>query len=406
MKYPLLLALTLFLNFHIAYGQSKYQNGYFIDNTNKKTECLIKNIDWIHNPEAFEYKLATEDKPKKLTVHDVKEFGIYNTAKFIRAENLPLEISAHTGFDLSDSSQFDFVENTVFLKYEVEGPASLLSHEDKEKVNFFYSKGNGSPKPLLYKPFYIRPKIIAKNEQYKEELTKELSCTTSTLNTSNMRYSRSSLTNYFLAYNACVSGNNTATKVYQNQSKFNITLKGGVGFATQTFLDIKHEFFVPQVGIEVEYIFPRLHKKFSVLVDPNFSMANDENKASDLLYATYKYKGLNVPVGGRYYYHINSTSSLYTTAMFGIRFLAGTKRELHKKGYTSSSFTHTYDGNYQSSSFILSGGIGYRHGKRIRTEIKYTSDIDQQGGSPDAKKTISNQHRLQKIDLAIGYTIN
>ena len=39
-----------------SYSQIIFENGYFIDESNNRIECLIKNIDWKNNPTEFEYK--------------------------------------------------------------------------------------------------------------------------------------------------------------------------------------------------------------------------------------------------------------------------------------------------------------------------------------------------------------
>ena len=40
-----------------GFSQIKFENGYFINNSDEKIECLIKNKDWDDNPVKFNYKL-------------------------------------------------------------------------------------------------------------------------------------------------------------------------------------------------------------------------------------------------------------------------------------------------------------------------------------------------------------
>jgi hypothetical protein len=74
MKKQLLFLLTAILSFN-CYSQISYEKGYYIDNMNQKTNCLIKNIDWITNPTEFEYKLSENSESKKATIKSIKEFG-------------------------------------------------------------------------------------------------------------------------------------------------------------------------------------------------------------------------------------------------------------------------------------------------------------------------------------------
>ena len=76
-----LLAAILSLN---CYSQISFEKGYYIDNTNQKINCLIKNIDWKNNPTEFEYKLSKNSESKKTTIKTIKEFGIDNISKYIR----------------------------------------------------------------------------------------------------------------------------------------------------------------------------------------------------------------------------------------------------------------------------------------------------------------------------------
>ena len=66
-----------------SYSQISFEKGYYIDNDNKKINCLIKNIDWMNNPTEFEYKLPENDNSKRITIRSVKEFGVYNSSKYI-----------------------------------------------------------------------------------------------------------------------------------------------------------------------------------------------------------------------------------------------------------------------------------------------------------------------------------
>lgn len=79
----LLFAFITVLSFN-CYSQISFEKGYYINNANQKTDCLIRNIDWRNNPTEFEYILSGENEAKKANIKSVKEFGIYNISKYIR----------------------------------------------------------------------------------------------------------------------------------------------------------------------------------------------------------------------------------------------------------------------------------------------------------------------------------
>ncbi len=56
-----------------AFSQVRFEKGYFIDNQDKRTECLVRNVGWDNNPESFRYKLPTGDEILTAGIADVKE---------------------------------------------------------------------------------------------------------------------------------------------------------------------------------------------------------------------------------------------------------------------------------------------------------------------------------------------
>jgi len=78
-----LLILTLLLTIN-CYSQVAFENGYFIDPTNKKTDCLIENLDWKNTPLNFRYKLPGSDDIITADLKAIKEFAIHGQSKYIR----------------------------------------------------------------------------------------------------------------------------------------------------------------------------------------------------------------------------------------------------------------------------------------------------------------------------------
>ena len=60
-----LVALIFLLIAKCSFGQIRYENGYYIDNNNRRTECLIKNVDWGNNPKGFIFKKGNSSIPEK-----------------------------------------------------------------------------------------------------------------------------------------------------------------------------------------------------------------------------------------------------------------------------------------------------------------------------------------------------
>lgn len=69
-KQLLLIALFTILCAE-SYSQIAFEKGYFINESNKRVDCLIKNVDWRSNPKKFEYKLSQNDTVQEATVQTV-----------------------------------------------------------------------------------------------------------------------------------------------------------------------------------------------------------------------------------------------------------------------------------------------------------------------------------------------
>ena len=75
MKSKLLLFIIFFISI-TTNAQIIFEKGYFINNNNQKTECLIKNLDWRKNPTDYKYKLSQNDLAKVATISSVKESSL------------------------------------------------------------------------------------------------------------------------------------------------------------------------------------------------------------------------------------------------------------------------------------------------------------------------------------------
>ena len=151
MKKKLLLALTVIFAIN-SYSQISFESGYFINNSNQKTECFIKNIDWANNPTEFEYKLTEKSEKKKATIKTVKEFSIYDTSKYVRA-TINIDISRNSNDELSTTKKAIFKEEELFLKVLIEGKASLYLYKYSNLTKFFFSKDGSKTEQLIFKKY-------------------------------------------------------------------------------------------------------------------------------------------------------------------------------------------------------------------------------------------------------------
>ena len=99
----LLFLLTIISSIN-CFSQISYEKGYYIDNNNQKTNCLIKNIDWRNNPTEFEYKLSNNSESQKITIKSIREFGIDKISKYVRS-TVNIDVSSDILDNLSDNKK-------------------------------------------------------------------------------------------------------------------------------------------------------------------------------------------------------------------------------------------------------------------------------------------------------------
>ena len=205
-----------------------FDKGYFIDNENQRIECLIKNKDWLNNPEKFSYKSPTSVEKKEATIEDVKEFGVYNFSKYVR---YTVEVDTSTK-DLDDMSYEKgplFETRTVLLKVLVSGKATLLQYRNKGLVRYYLSKDGSQPKPLIYKTYKTSPKRYSWNNSFRQQLFAELTCDNITYkDLENIDYEERELINLFIKYNGCQQAEYINYEEKSKRNVFDLNLRLGM----------------------------------------------------------------------------------------------------------------------------------------------------------------------------------
>ena len=380
MKNQLILLLTIAFFSINSYSQSTFEKGYFINNNDQKTECLIKNNDWKSNPSSFEYKVSENSEIITTDIKSAKEFGIYTFSKYVRSL-VKLDKSSENINDLSTEKEPAFVEEVLFLKVLVEGKSNLYYYSDSNLQRFFYNKESATIEPLVYKKYLPTPYRIEENNQYKKQLWIDLKCPTIGVNSvENLRYQKNSLTNFFVEYNNC---NNSEVVKYERQEKkdlFHLTLnahlnRSSLSLYNSTFTRNKTTEFGPEMslgfGVEAEYIFPFNNNKWSVFVEPTYQYFNSEKITDDFYFpekkivSTVAYSSIEVPIGIRHYFFLkNKSKKLFVNAAYVFDFNFKSTLELYK-------LDSYYNSLVVSSLNNMAFGVGYKFKDKYRVETRY-----------------------------------
>jgi hypothetical protein len=332
------LSIFLFLIIHSTFGQIGYEKGYFIDNEDNKTDCFIYNKDWRNNPSIIKFKIEEEGAVATKDMDSVKEFGVYDGSKYIRA-SVRIDRSGDIASKLKPEYQPEWTDETLFLKVLVEGKASLFYYSEELVTKYFYSVGDSSINQLIYKR-YLVPEVstlsdpsykyvylgtnkpnIGVNRDYLKQLWLNVRCPENK-QVEDVEYNTPDLCRYFLAYNKC-SGNDYTD--YRNKSgKILFHLKVVPAFSI-TSLSILNTNYVNtmyssrnatfstkpgfSIGLASELVLPFNRNKWALLFEPTFLYYNDEKVLDGETLipetATIRYKSIEFPLGMRYYCYLN-----------------------------------------------------------------------------------------------------
>ena len=403
MRKQLLILLSTLISIQ-AYSQIIFEHGYFIDESDQKIECLIKNVDWNNNPKGFEYKLSSDGATQHADIQTVKEFVINDISKYIRA-NVKIDRSSGLMSNLSYERQPVFEEEQLFLKVLVDGKASLFQYTASNLIRFFYQVKDSEISQLVYKKFMLNHKV-AENNYFRQQLINDLKDQPiSNQDVERIKYSKESLTRFFLKYNQ----SNDSDFIYTQQKKqkrdlFNLTVRPGI-----TFIDLN--VFCPKAGynidanintqsmrfgLEAEIVFPFNKNKWSIIVEPTYQYCTYEQSPENLGYGEsgiiyVDYKSIEIPVGMRYYIFLNKSSKIFANVLYVPDF-SSKSSSLQVNAYSKYFLNVQSRGNFGY-------GAGYTFKNKYSIEVRYQT-----------KRDVLHSYQVwssnyNSISLNLGYTL-
>lgn len=396
--------LTGLITINSYYAQIKFEKGYLIDNSGTRKEILIKNQGWLNNPVNFEYKTDESSEIKKESINNIREFSIDGEQKYIRA-NVMIDRSSSNLNSMSYSKAPDLKSETIFLKYIIEGKATLLYYEDGGLRRYFYSIEKSEPEQLIYKPYYIDEGSIGYNEDYKKQINDHLKCETASVSLQNINYSTKDLTKIFNQYNQC-SGEQSVNYSIPDTKKnlFHLNIRPGITFSS---FDTTHQFIYTSVkndfgsytsfriGLELEYILPFNKNKWAIIAEPTYQyykgnkeIIEYENTSFEYRYlTTINYKAIEVPIGVRHYFFLNDHSKIFLNAAYAIGINLKSSLKFDKTEFDISS----------GYNFVF--GAGYKYNNKFSAEVRV-------GTSRSLLRNYTNiDSHYKTVSLILGYTL-
>lgn len=385
MKKYLLLFFGLILT-STCIAQITFDKGYYIDNSDNKVECLIKNMDWRNNPISIEYKLSEGSESFKVDINSVKEYGIYNISKYIR-RTVKIDKTSGNYSNLSYNKNPKFNDEQLFLRVLIEGESNLYEYMGDFGLRYFYNFKNSKIEQLVYKSYKTADNRIGKNNLFRQQLWKDLKCSTIKLDkVESLEYNRHSLINFFIRYNECSNSNSINYNYKQNKDLFNLTLRPRIRssfFSFENSADTyKNTNFGRDIGfgfgVEAEFILPFNKNKWGIIFEPTFQNFKSEKTtevgfsiSGGKLISEINYNYVEIPLGVRHYFFVNNNSKIFINISYVLSFSTNSKVQLKRDD--NSSLTST---EIQSPLNNLAFGIGYKLNDKFGLEINYQTSRD------------------------------
>ena len=326
----ILLVLTL-VNFLHLYAQKSYEKGYFINNTGIKTDCLIESKDWESSPKELYFKLTAESVLQKLSLDTISAFEIFGASKYI-SKTVQIDKSSSDINNLSPVKNPVWQTEKLLLKELVEGKASLYLYSEINLTRFFYSVNDSNLQQLVYKTYRATNDnleiFIGTNNNFRQQLYVDVNIPDYKFDLSKIMYEQKELEKYFEDYNAQFK---TTKKVLVKEKTkkdfFKAAIMVGVNYTNLKVVEVFHPinsqdfgaFISPLIGAEFEFNLPLARNNWSILLQPVYNskisgkLQNISHSDNQPIESEFSYQGIDIPLGVRYRYSLNSKLKVYAT---------------------------------------------------------------------------------------------
>jgi hypothetical protein len=378
MKKLLLICGLITVSILSVYAQVEFEKGYFIDESNQRIECLIRNLDWRNNPTKFDYKLSMETPVQEASIVTVREFGIVGVSKYVR-NTVGIDRSSIEINSLSGKRNPEFQEEQLFLKVLVEGEASLFMYLDGNLTRFFYRTNDSVAKQLIYKQFWADGSI-GHNNSFRQQLFDLLRCPSILMkDIEDINYRKKDLEQFFVKLNECVNSEYVTYEPPKSQKAFNLSVRPGVNYSN-LFVENKtipkeYDFgnqFNFRIGIEAEFGLPLNGNKWSFIIEPTYQHYKShltEKTVNTFVWekeSIVDYKSIELPMGIRYYFFLNDDSKLYANAAYILDFSFNSTMK-----FSISEYSEVYESLDYKSRRSLALGVGYKYLDKFSMEVRY-----------------------------------
>jgi outer membrane protein with beta-barrel domain len=277
-----------------------------------------------------------------------------------------------------------FSNEQLFLKVLVEGKASLFIYVNGNLKRFFYKTADSEINQLIHKRYLIKDKI-AYNNYFRQQLLSNLESEIITIqDVRHLKYYKKGLLKLFTKYNDDVNSIYSKNKPKQKKDLFNLSIRPGISVnnfkmhnSSSAWKDFEFDQQIDfKFGIETEFILPFNNNKWSIILEPTYQSYKSKKElitnevSGGVLYANIDYQSIEIPVGFRYYMHLNKNSKIFANISYLFDFNSDSYIVLSRENGS------TYDSLEIKPSGNIAFGMGYKFKDKYSFEIRYLTTRD------------------------------
>lgn len=324
----LILSSLLLMSFTL-FGQKLDQQGYIIKANGEKVDCYLSSSISRQNPTSFEYSLESNGEVLEGNLQNSIGFGVPNLYKYVKA-GVKIDQSSTKLATISNNENPEWKYQTVFLKVELQGKASLYSYLRGGSKRFFYNIDDEPIEQLVQKKYMATSTKMGTNNQYRRTLREKLDCEAMNLDDyRELKYSSVPLSDVFKKYNECANAEMEDFSKSSGKAEFRLKAKGGVNFESNSVdaqnsnlsVDFENQTSF-SFGAEFEIVWPFDNQKWSTILSPSFRSYKDEQEiftsslANNTQTVNNEFVSVELPVGVRRYFPINDSLNLFFDLSF------------------------------------------------------------------------------------------
>lgn len=356
-------------------AQKNFISGSIITQNWDTLNGLIDYRNWKTNPTSVSFKKNDSDISIKYYPTTIKSFNVLD--EIYLGEILNVNNSSTKINELSDSANFSYRIDTVFLQVMIQGSKSLYYYHDNLENAHFFILENNLFQELLYKRYVQNENStsnIHENKRFVAQLSLYLNnCKTIQSKLSNINYSKNDLMKLFQYYNNCT---NSAAKFEKkiDKIKVEVGIKAGMAISKLNFISDYFEYLSSEdfpkstniaEGLFLNLVLPRSNGKMSIYNE--FLYTSYNTKATHNQYhAGQLEREINTNVGYSYIKLINMFRYKYPIKNSFMLFNAGISN-----GFVVSETNTRTDNYYYYQTIILENSLAINDSRKHEEGILF-----------------------------------